>query len=148
VARLLTAAMDQNPELGLFLRLAVVLGARRSELVALKWREVDLAAGEVLIASGVVRVAGQPLIDKDTKSRDMTMNDGEERPRVLYVVVCVAPPASDAHELVKLAQAAGWQVCVIATARGRRHRGSAGDLQHRQQVPGRDRRQHGHGGAL
>jgi integrase len=57
VARLLTAAMDQDPELGLFLRLAVVLGARRSELVGLKWRDVDLDAGEVLIASGVVRVA-------------------------------------------------------------------------------------------
>jgi integrase len=68
VARLLTVAMDQDPELGLFLRLAVVLGARRSELVALKWRDVDLGAGEVLIASGVVRVAGQPLIDKDTKT--------------------------------------------------------------------------------
>jgi hypothetical protein len=48
VARLLTVAMDQDPELGLFLRLAVVLGARRSELIALKWRDVDLAAGEVL----------------------------------------------------------------------------------------------------
>jgi len=68
VARLLTEAMDQDPELGLFLRLAVVLGARRSELIALKWRDIDLAAGEVLIASGVVRVAGQPLIDKDTKT--------------------------------------------------------------------------------
>jgi integrase len=68
VARLLTEAMDQDPELGLFLRLAVVLGARRSELIALKWRDVDLATGEVLIASGVVRVAGQPLIDKDTKT--------------------------------------------------------------------------------
>jgi integrase len=68
VARLLAAAVGQDPELGLFLRLAVVLGARRSELVALKWREVDLVAGEVLIASGVVRVAGQPLIDKDTKT--------------------------------------------------------------------------------
>jgi integrase len=68
VARLLTAAMEQDPELGLFLRLAVVLGARRSELIALKWRDVDLDAGEVLIASGVVRVAGQPLIDKDTKT--------------------------------------------------------------------------------
>jgi integrase len=68
VARLLTTAMEQDPELGLLLRLAVVLGARRSELIALKWRDVDLAAGEVLIASGVVRVAGQPLIDKDTKT--------------------------------------------------------------------------------
>ena len=36
VARLLTVAMEQDPELGLFLRLAVVLGARRSELIALK----------------------------------------------------------------------------------------------------------------
>ena len=45
----------------------------------------------------------------------MTTNDGQERQRVLYVVVCAAPPASDAHELVKLAQAAGWEVCVIAT---------------------------------
>jgi integrase len=68
VARLLTTATEQDPELGLFLRLAVVLGARRGELIALKWREVDLAAGEVLIARGVVRVAGQPLIDKDTKT--------------------------------------------------------------------------------
>jgi integrase len=68
VARLLTVAMEEDPELGLFLRLAVVLGARRSELIALKWRDVDLGAGEVLIASGVVRVAGQPLIDKDTKT--------------------------------------------------------------------------------
>jgi integrase len=68
VARLLIVAMDRDPELGLFLRLAVVVGARRSELIALKWRDVDLVAGEVLIASGVVRVAGQPLIDKDTKT--------------------------------------------------------------------------------
>lgn len=31
------------------------------------------------------------------------------------MVVCAAPPASEVHELVKLAQAAGWEVCVIAT---------------------------------
>jgi phosphopantothenoylcysteine decarboxylase len=45
----------------------------------------------------------------------MTVNNGQERRRVLYVIVCAAPPASDAHELVKLSQAAGWEVCVIAT---------------------------------
>ncbi len=45
----------------------------------------------------------------------MTMNDVQERRRVLYVVVCAAPPASDVQELVKLAQAVGWEVCVIAT---------------------------------
>jgi integrase len=68
VARLLKTAMEQDPELGLFLRLAVVLGARRGELVGLKWRDVDLDHGEVLIASGVVRIPGRPLLDKDTKT--------------------------------------------------------------------------------
>jgi integrase len=68
VARLLAAAMAEDPELGLFLRLAVVLGARRGELVGLKWRDVDLDGGAVLIASSVARVAGRPLLDKDTKT--------------------------------------------------------------------------------
>jgi integrase len=68
VARLLMVAMKEDPELGLFLRLAVVLGARRGELCGLKWRDVDLDNGEVFIAGGVVRVAGRPLIDKDTKT--------------------------------------------------------------------------------
>ena len=45
----------------------------------------------------------------------MTVNGSQEPRRVLYVIICAAPPASDAHELVKLAQAAGWEVCVIAT---------------------------------
>jgi phosphopantothenoylcysteine synthetase/decarboxylase len=43
------------------------------------------------------------------------MTDAPDQRRVLYVVVCAAPPASEVHELVKLAQAAGWEVCVIAT---------------------------------
>ena len=38
-ARLLSAAMAEDPELGLFLRLAVVLGARRGELCALRWSD-------------------------------------------------------------------------------------------------------------
>jgi hypothetical protein len=108
------------------------------------------------------------------------MTDGQDQRRVLYVVVCAAPPASEVHELVKLAQAASWEVCVIATPEAMhwidaamlaeltgydvrseyRAAGEAkslpeadaiavaGDLQHRQQVPGRDRRQHGRGRAL
>jgi len=66
--RLLTVAMAEDPELGLFLRLAVVLGARRGELCSLRWSDVDVDRGEILIAGGVVRVHGQPLIDKDTKT--------------------------------------------------------------------------------
>jgi integrase len=67
-ARLLNVAQHEDAELGLFLRLAVVLGARRGELCALRWSDVDLQRGEVLIAGGVVRVHGQPLLDKPTKT--------------------------------------------------------------------------------
>jgi hypothetical protein len=42
-------------------------------------------------------------------------DDRQGRQLVLYLVVCAAPPASEVHELVKLAQVAGWEVCVIAT---------------------------------
>jgi hypothetical protein len=41
---------------------------------------------------------------------------GERAPRgTLYVIVCAAPPAAHAQDLVKLAQAAGWEVAVTAT---------------------------------
>jgi phosphopantothenoylcysteine synthetase/decarboxylase len=39
---------------------------------------------------------------------------------VLYLVVCAAPAACDAASFVRLAQAAGWRVCVIASPLGRR----------------------------
>lgn len=37
--------------------------------------------------------------------------------RVLYLIVCAAPPARAIGELVELLQADGWSVCVIATPR-------------------------------
>ena len=67
-ARLLAVALAEDPELGLFLRLAVVLGARRGELCALRWSDVDLDQGEVLIAGRIVRVPGESLVDKATKT--------------------------------------------------------------------------------
>jgi integrase len=67
-ARLLRTATAEDPELGRFLRLAVVLGARRGELCALRWSEVDLDQGEVLIAGAVVRVPREALLAKPTKT--------------------------------------------------------------------------------
>ncbi|HEY3034022.1 MAG TPA: tyrosine-type recombinase/integrase [Streptosporangiaceae bacterium] len=69
VAGLLATALQRNAKLGLFLRLAVVLGARRGELCALRWQHVHLDRREVLLERGVVYVTGQPLIDKATKTR-------------------------------------------------------------------------------
>jgi integrase len=56
-ARLLSAAHAEGPELGLFLRLAVVLGARRGEICGLRWPDIDLERGEVLIAGSDSRQA-------------------------------------------------------------------------------------------
>jgi integrase len=67
-ARLLRTAAAEDPELGLFPRPAVVLGARRGELCALRWSEVDLDQGEVLIAGAVVRVPHKALLAKPTKT--------------------------------------------------------------------------------
>jgi integrase len=68
--RLIETAMAADPELGLFLVLAVVLGARRGELCSLRWSDVDFDHGDVLVAGTVIHVPGEPLIDRDvTKTR-------------------------------------------------------------------------------
>jgi len=47
--------------------LAAATGARRSELVALRWRDVDLSDGTVRIERGVV-MGPAGLVEKDTKT--------------------------------------------------------------------------------
>ena len=44
----------------------------------------------------------------------LSPNAGSES-RVLYCVVCAAPPALHVRSLVKLAQAQDWDVCVVTT---------------------------------
>lgn len=39
---------------------------------------------------------------------------------VLYLIICAAPPAGQTTERVALLQAAGWDVCVIATPQATR----------------------------
>ena len=39
---------------------------------------------------------------------------------VIYLMVCAAPPAQQTQEVVPLLQAAGWDVCVIATPQAAR----------------------------
>jgi integrase len=67
--RLLGAAMAEDPELGLFLVLAVVLGARRSEVCWLRWTHIDLKRGEVLIAGRILAAGGELLDVEWTKNR-------------------------------------------------------------------------------
>jgi phosphopantothenoylcysteine synthetase/decarboxylase len=62
------------------------------------------------------------MVDADTGMRGSSESVSEvaqmSRPAprgMLYLVVCAAPPAAEVQDLVKLAQAAGWEVAVTAT---------------------------------
>jgi integrase len=67
VARLLAAAQAEDPEFALYLRLAAVTGARRGELCALRWDDIDLEGKQVVVARSLT-VGDKGLIEKRTKT--------------------------------------------------------------------------------
>lgn len=67
LAQILARARRETPELATFLLLAAATGARRSELVALRWSDIDLDAGVVVVSRGIVVVKGE-LIEKGAKT--------------------------------------------------------------------------------
>lgn len=76
VVRLFQAAQDWNPELACFIVVAASCGARRGEMVALRWRNVDLERGTLSVERGIVTVKGE-LIEQSTKthqSRRVTLD--------------------------------------------------------------------------
>lgn len=68
VRRLLSHLAEEDHELWLAARLAATIGARRSELVALRWTHFDLDLGTVQIDDGEVAVPGQGRVATDTKT--------------------------------------------------------------------------------
>jgi integrase len=67
VRRLFAEAAEEDVTFGVFLQLAAATGARRGELVALRWPDVDLGSGVVTIARGAVQ-GKDGLVIKDTKT--------------------------------------------------------------------------------
>jgi integrase len=74
----LVVLRDKDPLLALVVRLAATLGLRRSELVALRWRDIDLEAGAVRVAYGVTVTPGYGMRLADTKT-------GQLGPGVLWL---------------------------------------------------------------
>lgn len=70
MARIVEAAWQASAEWGLYVWLSAVLGARRGEVVALQWEDIDLATGMVRLDENYVRTADGMLL-KDTKSHQM-----------------------------------------------------------------------------
>jgi integrase len=67
IARLFEVARERDPDLATFVLLAAATGARRSELVALRWSDVDLDTGVVSISRGHVH-GRDGVVMKDTKT--------------------------------------------------------------------------------
>ena len=68
VQRLLRAADDRDPVLAAVLLLGALTGARRGELCALRWTDVDFTAGTLRIARSILDLPGR-VEEKSTKSR-------------------------------------------------------------------------------
>ena len=78
ISRLMVAAKAVNPGLPVFFRVAATTGARRGELCALRWNDIDLGLEQLTIRRGLVEAHGR-VIEKDTKthaSRRMTLDAG------------------------------------------------------------------------
>jgi integrase len=78
VVRVFHLAQESDPELATFIMLAASSGARRGELLALRWSDVDLDRGRLSIERGIVRV-GDDLIEHGTKthqSRRISLDAG------------------------------------------------------------------------
>ena len=76
VVRLFRLAQESDPDLATFIVLAASSGARRGELIALRWTDVDFARGTLSIERGIVLVDGK-LIEQGTKthqSRRITLD--------------------------------------------------------------------------
>jgi len=61
------ADTGRDPDLGCWLRVAADTGARRGEICALRWSDIDLNAGEVRINRALIH-AGAEVLEKGTKS--------------------------------------------------------------------------------
>jgi integrase len=78
VVRVFHLAQESDPELAAFIMLAASSGARRGELLALRWSDIDLDRGRLSIERGIVLVDGN-LIEQGTKthqSRRISLDAG------------------------------------------------------------------------
>lgn len=66
--QVIAAARETNPTLAAYMTVACTTGARRGELVALRWSSVDLTDGTLLIDQAAKAVKGRGVVIGDTKT--------------------------------------------------------------------------------
>jgi len=79
VIKLVATAEAEDPDFGCYLLLAATTGARRGELCALRWSDVDPSGNALTISRAVVEAAHSKVVEKDTKThaaRHIALDDG------------------------------------------------------------------------
>jgi integrase len=74
IGRIIAKADETDNELACLLRLAVITGARRGELCALRWTDVDIKAGTIGISRSLVGERNSELTEKGTKTHASRRN--------------------------------------------------------------------------
>ena len=77
VRRLVEAGEVRNPTLAALVMLAALTGARRGELCALRWTDVDLEAGTIRIARAIVDLPGRVEETSTKTHQERTLALGE-----------------------------------------------------------------------
>lgn len=70
LARLVRVTQQQDPDLAAYITLAAATGARRSEVIALRWSNLDLDRSVLTIARGLV-VGPDGVVEKGTKTHSI-----------------------------------------------------------------------------
>ena len=98
LAQALTRIDEIDPDFGVYLRLAATTGARRSQLCALRWSDVDLAGSTITFARGMVDGGpGVGVIEKATKTGQIwkvSLAPGTAKRLEAYREVCAARATS------------------------------------------------------
>lgn len=67
LAKLFALAQEDDPDFATFLMLAAATGARRSEMIALRWSDIDVDHCRLTVSRGIV-AGPDGLVEKDTKT--------------------------------------------------------------------------------
>lgn len=101
VIALMRAAEETSADLGIAVRLGAGLGARRGEICALRWSDVDFDAGVIRIARSIAVGNGQ-LIEKETKTyaeRELHVDDVTLKALLAHRDLCAGRAAEAGVEL-------------------------------------------------
>lgn len=115
VQKILAAAFEDNTEFGVFLHLVAASGARRGEACALRWADIDLETGIVIVSRSIINTPDGGYLEKDTKTHairklaldvdTIALLDAHQRRMTSRATACGTTLADDAFVFSEAADA-------------------------------------------